>query len=241
MATANGPIATVRLLHDGVVHATGQDAIHEAAHLLVGGEVVAIPTDTVYGLAASLGSECALQTIFRIKGRPRRKSLPVLIDDATSAGRLIRKSGAIDGHEPDPLLALAARYWPGALTIAVTAGLGLPPEVLALDGTIGLRVPDNRVARELIALAGGAIAVTSANRSGHSPALDAQGVLDQLGDPATGLRWILDGGPGVLGIPSTVVGHDGESLTIHRQGAIDEAELQKAWGSLRASRANRVR
>lgn len=231
MANNSVPLEAVRLLHDGATQATGRDAIAEAARLLTGGEVVAIPTDTVYGLAAALDQPAALREIFRIKGRPPDRSLPVLLADATTARRLRRSGARPETGWREGLAALAERFWPGALTIAVPAGPGLPPEVLASDDTVGLRVPDSVIARDVIERAGGALAVTSANRSGHPPALDAATMLDQAVGVTPALRWILDGGPGVLGVPSTVVGQDGTRLVIHRSGAIDAAELRRVWES----------
>ena len=235
---ASGAVSPVQLLRDGTAQATGQAAIAEAARLMEDGKVVAIPTDTVYGLAASLRSPAALQEIFRLKGRSGQKSLPVLLADAATATRLIDVAAPGDRGDPDDpdwLLEFALRYWPGALTMALPAAPGLPPEVLAGDGTVGLRVPDSVIAREVIRRSGGALAVTSANRSGHPPALDARTVREQLGD--AGLRWVLDGGPGIAGVPSTVVGRDGDRLVVHRAGAIDSVSLERTWAVLRAVRA----
>ncbi len=236
MTTVSGTTQSdqrVRLLRDGLVVATGDDALNEAADRLIGGDVVAIPTDTVYGLAASLGSPEALTSIFRIKGRAADKSLPVLIDDVATAARLIRApAGATDGRL-DLLLTLASRYWPGALTVALPGHGDLPPAVLAHDGTVGLRLPDSRVARDVIGRAGGALAVTSANPSGSEPALDADDVGKLLGSGRSGLRWVLDAGAAPGGVASTVIGLEGEHLVVHRHGAVGAGELQEQWVAIR--------
>lgn len=226
--------AGVGLLHDGALVATGDQAIAEAARLLRTGEVVAIPTDTVYGLAAGLDAPGALNEIFRIKGRARDQTLPVLIDDIAMVGRLMA-NGATVSRAVDRLLSLAIQHWPGGLTVAVPAGPGLAgTAVVASDGTIGLRIPDHRVAQAVIQLAGGALAVTSANRSGQPAGSDPETVLAQLGPGCVGLRWVLAGGPATGGGASTVIGNRGEHLVVHRAGAVDPDTLHRTWDLLRA-------
>ncbi len=222
----------VRLLHDGDQVAAGREAIAEAARLLRAGEVVAIPTDTVYGLAAALTSAAALAGIFRIKGRERTQTLPVLVPDRTAAEQVIRWDRGGYGAETERLLMLAERFWPGGLTVALPGRPGLPAEVVAADGTVGLRVPDDVVARALLRLTSGALAVTSANRSGAAPLTDAGSVARDLA-PA-GLRWELDAGPSGLAVASTVIGQSGDDLVIHRHGAIAEHDLRRAWSEITA-------
>lgn len=186
------------------------------------GGVVAFPTDTVYGLGASIAHEPALARIYDIKGRPANKPLPILI---AHAGEVAKVS---DDADPD-LLRLAAQFWPGPLTVVVSGRPDLPPEVLAADGTIGVRVPDHSVALTIAQRNGGAIAVTSANRSGQPPACTAEEIRDQLG---ADVDVILDGGIAPCGLPSTVIRREGDTISILREGAIPTARILDAWQSV---------
>ncbi len=201
------------------------DAPTWAAERLVGGGVVAFPTDTVYGLGASLAKASALARVFAIKGRPAERVLPVLLASVDDL--------AIVARDPLPdvrLLTLLDRYWPGPLTVVVPARAGLPAEVVAPDGTVGTRVPNHPLALRLLEAAGGAIAATSANRSGEPPLGTAGEVAAVLGDV---LDLLLDGGPTPGLLPSSVVRIDGDDLVILREGAIPAAELREAWAAAR--------
>ena len=192
-------------------------AIEWASDRLVEGGVVAFPTDTVYALAASLAHPAALDRIFALKERPAGRPLPVLL---ASAGALDRIALDVD----DRIVALVARYWPGPLTVVVAAREGMPDQVLGPHRTVGARVPNHFLALEVIERAGGAVAATSANRSGHSPAQTASQVTEQL----AGIDLLLDGGSTPGGVPSTVVGFAGDDLVPLREGVI-------AWDHPRAS------
>jgi L-threonylcarbamoyladenylate synthase len=194
-----------------------------AAERLVAGGLVAFPTDTVYGLGASLAEPDALRRVFAIKDRPANRVLPVLLASVDDLA-LVTGERAIAPRLHD----LLDRHWPGPLTVAVPARAGLPPEVVAPDGTVGVRVPNHPLALRLLEAAGGAIAATSANRSGQPPLGTAAEVAAALGDD---LDLLLDGGatPGLL--PSTVVAVADGALVILREGAIPAAELLEGWGS----------
>ena len=230
---------SVRLQFDGDVVASGSNAIREAATQLRRGEVVAIPTDTVYGLAAAIDSPSALAHIFAIKGRERAQTLPVLVADRDAAKLLLRSASPETGTASDRLLALADRFWPGGLTVALPARPDLPADVVAADGTVGIRVPDHDVTGALLRHLGGALAVTSANRSGRPPLIDAASVQSELGEK--GLRWVLDGGPSGLAIASTVIGHANGQLVIHRAGAIAADELLRRWDETTPETARKPR
>lgn len=193
-----------------------------AAERLATGGVVAFPTDTVYGVAASLGRGEALRRVFAVKGRPPDRPLPVLL---ASVDALARVALDLDSR----VALLLERYWPGPLTVVVPAREGMPDEVIGPGGTVGTRVPNHPIAIRLLEQAGGALAVTSANRSGSAPACTAPDVADALGDK---LDLLIDGGPTPGGVPSTVVAFVDDQLVVLREGAIAGDELIAAWRSL---------
>ena len=132
------------------------DVVLRAARALGSGQVIAIPTDTVYGLAAALDQPDAIERLFTIKGRPAEKAIPVLIADPAHVSRLTPRLSATTVH-------LARTFWPGALTLVVPARPELPTRVTTLTTeefkTVAVRVPDNPVARAIIAAAGGIVPV----------------------------------------------------------------------------------
>lgn len=194
------------------------------------GGVVAIPTDTVYGLAAHLAFPDALARIYDIKGRDKAKTLPVLL---SSPERHVLVAQPMAPRAE----ALVREFWPGPLTVAVPARDGLPAEALAADGTVGIRVPDHSVALAIIERGGGgALAVTSANTSGEPPACTAAEVESQLGDA---VDLILDGGIAPCGLPSTVVRASDATITIIREGAIARATIDRVWSGICLSGASR--
>lgn len=197
----------------------GRAAIQRAAEVLDSGGVVAIPTDTVYGLAASLGRPDALDRVYEIKGRPHDRPLPVLLAALDDLDRV-----AV-APEP-PMREMLARFWPGGLTVALPARAGLPARVLAPDGTVGVRVPAHPVTVALLREVGGALAVTSANRSGQEPGLNPDDVLAALGGE---IDLLLDGGPTLGDRPSTVIGSEHGRLVLHREGAVAWPDLLRAW------------
>lgn len=199
-------------------------ALERTISVIQHGGVVAFPTDTVYGVGASLAHPTALSRIFEIKGRDRHRPLPVLL---ASPGDLSVVTSAAD----PVLLALARHFWPGPLTIAVPALDSLPKEVVAEDGTIGVRVPDHSVALTMADRCGGAIAATSANLSGRQPACRA----DEIdGDLASRLDLVLDGGLAPCGLASTVIRREGATISCIRDGAIPASTIQAAWKTILA-------
>jgi L-threonylcarbamoyladenylate synthase len=197
-------------------------ALETAITSMQHGGVIAFPTDTVYGIGASLSHEAALARIFDIKGRASDKPLPILV---AHPGEISKVANDADPH----LLHLAAQFWPGPLTVVLRGRDALPAEVKAPDGTIGVRVPDHSVALTIAQRNGGAIAVTSANRSGQPPACTAEEIRDQLGDD---VDVILDGGIAPCGLPSTVIRREGDTIIVIREGAISTSRILEAWQSL---------
>jgi L-threonylcarbamoyladenylate synthase len=204
--------------------------LRDAAQVLRDGGLVAIPTETVYGLAADATNSAAIRRLFALKGRPGDNPLIVHVADLDSGDRL---AGVVT-----PLARrLAACFWPGPLTLVVPARPGVAAEVTAGLDTVGLRCPAHPVAAALLAEAGLALAAPSANRSGRpSPTTAAHVVTDfaeaegaQVGAAGTAapsdLDLVLDAGPCGIGLESTVVDARGEVPLILRDGAVSREAL----------------
>jgi len=203
--------------------------IARAAEALLAGQLVAFPTETVYGLGADAGDGIAVASIFEVKGRPRFNPLIIHIRDQAMAERCAILS--------DSAQRLADAFWPGALTIVTAKREGAEIADLATAGldTIALRVPDHDIAQALLERTKLPIAAPSANRSGHvSPTL-AQHVADDLGD---GPAMILDGGPSLRGIESTVIDTSGERPALLRPGAVPREAIEDLLGAKLASAAS---
>ena len=182
----------------------------EATAVLQSGGVVAIPTDTVYGIAVALETPDGIERLFRIKRRPPDRGIMLLLDAASQA-----RSIGVMGSAAS---ALADACWPGGLTVVVPQRPDVPLPAVLTGGspTIGLRVPDHDAPRALAA-AVGPLPTTSANVSGLPEAGNAPEIFAQLGDA---IDLILDGGPARGGPPSTVVDCTGERPLVLREGAI---------------------
>ena len=184
----------------------------EAVRVLQAGGIVALPTDTVYGIGVALDAERGIERLFEAKRRPPDRAVMLLLDSAEQARGI--------GSWPPVAAALAEAFWPGGLTIVVDQlpAANLPPELTGGAPTIGLRVPDHACPRALAA-AIGALPVTSANLSGQPPARDAAEIAAQLGDA---VDCIVDGGPAHGGPASTVVDCTADPVRILRVGAVAE-------------------
>ncbi|CAG7634590.1 Threonylcarbamoyl-AMP synthase [Paenibacillus solanacearum] len=200
--------------------AGGADALAEAAAQLRKGQVVAFPTETVYGLGADATNTEAVAAIFAAKGRPSDNPLIVHIAERSQLAGLTAP--------PDEAVSrLLDRFWPGPLTVVLPARPGvLSPLTTAGLSTVGIRMPDHPVALQLIAASGCPIAAPSANRSGRPSPTHAAHVLEDLDGRIAG---VVDGGPTGVGLESTVVefGPDG-ALHILRPGGITAAQLRDA-------------
>jgi len=188
-----------------LLQADAPGAVEEAAAALARGELVAFPTDTVYGLASGHDH---VRKLYVAKERPKEKRIPVLLSDAGNleASALVSPAAR----------ALAQRFWPGPLTLVLVA---------PRRGTLAFRVPDHPVARRLIAASGGGLPVTSANRSGGEDARTAEEVLAQLEGR---IALVLDGGRTLGDRPSTVVDCTSDRVKVLRVGAISAAEVDQA-------------
>ena len=196
--------------------------IARAAELLRGGQVVAFPTETVYGLGADATNPEAVQRIYQAKGRPAYNPLIVHVPDVAAA-RLLAASW------PSAAQVLADRWWPGPLTLVVQKSAVIPDIVTAGRPTVALRVPANPVAQAILRAAGIPLAAPSANLSGMTSASQARHVEKGLGDR---IPLIIDGGPTEIGIESTVVDLTGPAPRLLRPGAISRNDLERVLGPL---------
>jgi len=201
-----------------VIAANDAAAVDEAARVLREGGLVVFPTDTVYGVGAAVDRPDAVARLYVAKGRPLDRPIPVLIADLDQLERLARDVN-------DAILRLARRFWPGALTIVVPAQPWLPVEIVRDTGAVGLRMPDHPVALAIIRAAGGAVATTSANRSGEREACTVEEAVAALGET---VDLYVDGGRTPGGIPSTVVALQDGEIRILRRGALDPALVEQA-------------
>ncbi|MCR5392923.1 MAG: threonylcarbamoyl-AMP synthase [Olsenella sp.] len=191
------------------------EALDAAAEILKNGGVIVSPTDSVYGLvcAATTGNP-AHQRIFAIKNRPATQTLPLFVADPED---LLRFAATI----PSWAFALAHAYWPGALTLVVTATDALPAEYLAPTGTVALRCPNSQLVREL-ARRVGPLAQTSANTHGEPSATSGASIEPQIVDA---VDLTLDGGPAPIAVASTIVDCTGSVPRVLREGAIAEKDV----------------
>lgn len=182
----------------------------QALRLLQRGAAIAFPTDTVYGVGTDGLSAVAVLQLFAIKARPRTQAIPLLLADPADLH-------AVSASLPDHALALAARYWPGGLTLVVPAAPHLPAELLAGGTTVAVRVPDHARLRDLIRQLGHPLAATSANKHGEPNPRTAQDVVAQLGGR---LPLVLDGGATPGDMASTIVDVTGPTPRVLRQGVV---------------------
>jgi len=191
--------------------------IEFAIALLTQGKLVAIPTDTVYGLAGNALNENTINKIFEVKDRPRDKALIAMTHSLKKAS-LFLHSIPMDGHD------LAEAFWPGALTLVLDANSNIPKSMISGGNTVGVRVPNHEMTLELLKNLDFPLAVTSANKSGLPSPVTAKEVNEQIGDR---IDYILDGGKSPLGFESTIVGFKDEKPVILRSGAIPETEINR--------------
>lgn len=205
-----------------ILPAHAEDAIAKAAAIIIRGGLVAFPTDTVYGVGTHGFLATAVHRLYTAKLRPLGKAIPLLLADAQDM--------AVVGRDIPPLAwHLAARFWPGALTLVVPRSPDLPDILCAGGETVALRVPNHPAALALIRAVGAPLAATSANLSGYPPATTADQVMQVIGDR---VNLILDGGVSPGGVPSTVLDVTTTPPRLLREGALSLEELQSAWKML---------
>ncbi len=192
-----------------------RDAIEEAATWIRDGGIVAIPTDTLYGLAVDPFNAAAVARIFDVKGRDADRALPLVAADAGQIARDIAPLTPIAAR-------LAARFWPGPLTVILPAPLRLAEAVTGGTDRVGVRVPACAVTRLVCDAVGYPVTATSANISGQPPTAEPDVVERTLGGR---LDYLLDIGPTAGGLPSTIVDVSGAAPRLVRAGAIHWDEI----------------
>lgn len=215
---------------DASVPGRSGDDVERAARLLRDGGVVGVPTETVYGLAASLESAEGIARVFSTKGRPTDHPLIAHVADVEAAR-------ALASTWPSAAELLSRAFWPGPLTIVVPAAPHVPPGVTGGRPTVAVRVPSHPLFRRLLEALGAPIVAPSANRFGEVSPTTARHVLDDLGDD---VDYVVDGGPCSVGLESTIVDCATDPPQILRPGAVTAEmlagilELANASGPSRA-------
>lgn len=204
-------------------------ALRQASALLRAGEVVGMPTETVYGLAANALDGAAVAKIFLAKGRPQDNPLIVHIADKEQLSTLAHMV-------PAGARKLAEAFWPGPLTIILPKAACIPDEVSAGLDTVGIRLPSHPVARALIREAGVPLAAPSANLSGRPSTTTSGHVMEDLGGK---IPAIVEGGPCAVGVESTVVSLAGNVPRLLRPGGVSLEQLESVLGSVEVDRALR--
>lgn len=199
-----------------------EDVMNEAKRIIASGGLVAIPTETVYGLAGNALDPSSSKKIYEAKGRPSDNPLIVHIAD-------IKDLPVIARDIPDKAYALAKRYWPGPLTMILKKTDAVPKETTGGLDTVAVRMPSDEIAREFIRLCGPFIAAPSANASGRPSCTTAEHVVEDL-DGKIGL--VIDGGGVGIGLESTIVDLTGDTPCLLRPGYIGRSDLESIIGSV---------
>lgn len=195
--------------------------VETAARIIKSGGVAAVPTETVYGLAANAMDSAAVGRIFAAKGRPETKPVSIFVTGIGMAERFCE-------NIPDGARRLAGAFWPGPLTIILKRREQVPDAITAGGEGVGIRVPDHETALELLRLADMPLTGTSANLSGQEPARTGKRAYEIFNGR---VECVIDGvSPG--GVPSTVVDMTGDTAKIIRSGAIPRKELEKVLGDV---------
>ncbi len=205
------------------ITAENKETIKEAASLLQSGEIVVLPTETVYGLGADARNNDAVAKIFKAKNRPAINPLIVHVIDKNAASKLVKMNEQADK--------VADIFWPGALTLILPAqeNNGISPHVTANLKTLAIRVPSHKIMRDVIKQANLPIAAPSANNSGEPSATTPAHAAQSLGDNAP---FILAAGACDVGLESTILDLSDETPTILRHGAITQEDLETILGKV---------
>ena len=202
------------------IKAATDETIAEAVALLKAGELVAFPTETVYGLGADASNAEAVAKIFKAKGRPANH--PVIVHVASG-----EDIDAFAREIPEVARKFARQFWPGPLTLVLKRAEGVPDAVTGGQDTVAIRVPSHPVAQALLAAFGGGIAAPSANKFGRVSPTTAEHVGADFG---RSIALILDGGAAQVGIESTIVDLSGEAPRLLRPGGVPAAAIEQVLG-----------
>jgi L-threonylcarbamoyladenylate synthase len=184
-------------------------AIEAATQLIKCGDLVAYPTDTLYGIGVEVSNFIAIERLYKVKARPRHQGIPILLADSADLDFIVKEVS-------DTVQKLIDQYWPGPLTLVLPRSARLPENISPNLG-VAVRIPDNAIARNFIRACGGALATTSANRSGEQPARDAQEAMASLNGS---IAAVLDGGPVQYRIGSTILDCRFQPPKLLREGPI---------------------
>ena len=192
------------------------ELIAQGVEVLRRGGLVAFPTDTLYALGADALDSAAIERVMAVKGRAHGKPLSVLVPSIEACLALVGSLGS-------EVQGLLQAFWPGPLTVVVKASPRFPAALTAATGTVGLRMPGGAVAQRLLAVFGGPVIGTSANKAGGADPADAKTVQKAIGGQ---IDLVLDGGRVALGVPSTVLDCASRPARVLREGAIPAATLR---------------
>ena len=195
------------------------DTLPAVAEAIRKSELIVLPTDTVYGVGASALDEEAIQCLYFVKRRHTDKGIPILLSDICD----LQKAAT---NVPSYAESLITRFWPGPLTLVLSKRKNLPPSISETE-YVAVRIPDHDISRAIIRAAGGMLATTSANLSGHEPAQTARDALNVL---AGAVAIVVDDGPSGGGVASTVVDCTGDSIRILRPGPLTLEDLLEVEG-----------
>ncbi len=204
-----------------MVRAT-QSEIQAAVEALRAGDLVAFPTETVYGLGANASNPAAVRKIFAAKGRPADHPLIVHLDSIRYLHRWVRDVPAVAER-------LAARFWPGPMTLVLPKAANVLNVVTGGQETIAIRVPGHPMAQQLLTAFGGGVAAPSANRYGHVSPTRADHVREELGDA---VRIVLDGGECSIGVESTILACTEGNVRLLRPGSITLSQIRSVAGEV---------
>jgi L-threonylcarbamoyladenylate synthase len=191
--------------------------IDAAVQALRDGDLVAFPTETVYGLGANAQNPAAVRKIFEAKGRPLSHPVIVHLDSPKFLHRWV-------SEVPAAAARLAERFWPGPMTLVMPRAPNVHDIVTGGQDTVAIRVPSHPMAQQLLTAFGGGIAAPSANRYGRLSPTRAEHVRDELGDA---VRMVLDGGESQIGLESTIVACEGDKVRLLRPGAVTASQLRE--------------
>ena len=199
-----------------------RDAIREAAHWILNGAIVAVPTDTLYGLAVDPFRSDAVRRLFAAKGRAAGHAIPLIAADVS---QIMKQLAPL----PPPTARLAERFWPGPLTVLVATPVSLARDVDGGTGTVGVRVPNDGVARAIAEACGRPITATSANISGEPATANPDDVERMLGDR---IDLLIDTGLLPGGLPSTIIDATSGEARLVRAGAVGWDEIERCLRGL---------